>query len=403
MSRNKWAVVMAFVGVTGVISLVWLVGEGFGSAKAPLHVRSVVARSMKAALEPSTASDAPADVRDLPVYHDWETFTMADGLPSNKVFTVRVDGDRIWAGTDRGLARFEDGRWTAIGLREGLPHLAVLSLDISPLTGDLWIATMGGLARYSAGRIDAFTQLNSGLSNDFVNDVECDRRQPHVWAATAMGLCRLDLTTNRWTVFTEQNTPMHEPWTYSVSADRDVVWVGAWGAGVLEYQNVSDRWRPFRDPDKEMEIDLLPDDGPVHDVTSGVDFREGLLWQATYFGLARYDGRRWRSYYMEDSGLASNFITFVRARGRIAWLCTDDGLSATDGDRWSTYRRTLSGGGELLQFDRGSDPIVRRSLPSGPAHNYVLSVDFQGDDIWIATQGGVSHGRAGARELTRNQ
>lgn len=329
---------------------------------------------------------------EIPVFRQWRNFTVADGLPSNKAFCVRSDGPRVWVGTDRGLARYESGKWKVYGTDDGLPHRVVLSLDVSPRTGDLWIGTMGGLARYSAGRIDRFTQTNSGLSNDFVNDVECDPEKPQIWVATAMGVCRFDLWSGQWSVFTHENTPLHEPWTYSVSIDRGLVYVGAWGAGILEYQKETGRWREYRDPDKEMEIDLFPDDGPVHDVTASVDFRSGVLWQATYVGLARYDGRRWWSYFAEDSGLASNFINFVRARGRVAWLATDKGLSATDGEQWVTYRRREGGRGEVLFYQ--GDRLLRRSvLTSVFAHNFALGVDFQGEDIWLATEGGVSLGR----------
>ena len=34
----------------------------------------------------------------------WENFTTANGLPDNHVFCVLVDGNRIWAGTENGLA-----------------------------------------------------------------------------------------------------------------------------------------------------------------------------------------------------------------------------------------------------------------------------------------------------------
>jgi hypothetical protein len=34
----------------------------------------------------------------------FENFTTANGLPDNHVFSVLVDGDRIWAGTENGLA-----------------------------------------------------------------------------------------------------------------------------------------------------------------------------------------------------------------------------------------------------------------------------------------------------------
>ena len=338
----------------------------------------------------SVHGEAP-DVFKIPRLVKWTTFTRTDGLPSEKVLAIRVDGHRVWAGTDAGLAGYENGRWRTWSVADGLPHPVVLSLDVSPRTGDLWIGTMGGLARFSAGRFETFTQLSSGLSNDFVNGVKCDPDEDVVWAATAMGASRLDLRTGAWTIFSEQNTPMAEPWTYSVAIERGLVFVGAWGGGILEFDKRAARWREYRDPDKEMEIDLLPDDGPVHDVTAAVDFNDGVLWQATYFGLARYDGRAWRSYFKEDSGVASNFIQFVRARGRVAWLSTDNGLSATDGANWATYRRRPDGTGEIV-FTRGKQPVQTVITPTAMAHNFVLGADFEGDAVWIATEKGVSRG-----------
>jgi hypothetical protein len=34
------------------------------------------------------------------------------------------------------------------------------------------------------------------------------------------------------------------------------------------------------------------------------------------------------------------------------------------------------------------------SIPvtTAPAHNYMLGIDFQGSDIWVATAKGLSHG-----------
>ncbi len=342
----------------------------------------------------ASGSEAPDFLKRPPVAQ-WTNFSLADGLPSEKVLSIRADGNRVWAGTDAGLACYENGRWRSWGVKDGLPHQVVLSLDVSPRTGDLWVGTMGGLARFSGGRFETFTQLSSGLSNDFVNDVECDPDEDQVWAATAMGASRLDLRTGEWTIFTEQNTPMAEPWTYSAAIERGKVYVGAWGGGVLEFEKQAGRWREYRDPDKEMEIDLLPDDGPVHDVTAGVDFKDGVLWQASYFGLARYDGRAWRTYFVEDSGLASNFIQFVRARGSVAWCATDKGLSATDGANWATYRRREDGSGEI-RFTRGKEPAATLITATAMAHNFVLGVDFQGDTIWVATEKGVSRGEPDA-------
>jgi hypothetical protein len=32
------------------------------------------------------------------------------------------------------------------------------------------------------------------------------------------------------------------------------------------------------------------------------------------------------------------------------------------------------------------------AVDTAPAHNYVLGIDFQGSDIWVATAKGLSHG-----------
>jgi hypothetical protein len=35
---------------------------------------------------------------------------------------------------------------------------------------------------------------------------------------------------------------------------------------------------------------------------------------------------------------------------------------------------------------------TRIGVDTAPAHNYIFGVDFQGDDIWVATAHGLSHG-----------
>jgi ligand-binding sensor domain-containing protein len=36
--------------------------------------------------------------------------------------------------------------------------------------------------------------------------------------------------------------------------------------------------------------------------------------------------------------------------------------------------------------------ITQIAVTTAPSHNYILAVDFQGDDLWVATAHGVSHG-----------
>jgi len=40
----------------------------------------------------------------------------------------------------------------------------------------------------------------------------------------------------------------------------------------------------------------------------------------------------------------------------------------------------------------GQGKVTQVAVTTAPAHNYVLGIDFAGDDIWVATAKGLSHG-----------
>ena len=325
----------------------------------------------------------------IPIYGNWKNFTTKNGLPGDKAYCVKIDGNRVLVGTHEGLAVYENGKWETYTTKDGIAHNGILAIDVSELTGDVWLGTMGGLTRWSGGRFENFTQLNSGMPNDLIYSVACDGKD--VWVATGGGAGKYDSYTKRWEIFTEQNAPMHEPWTYGVCAGDGKIFIAAWGGGVVEYTKKTKKFRDYIDPDGNMEIDLFPDDGVVHDITTGTSWSDGYLWVATYFGLSRYDGVHWKGYFDHDSGLASNFINFVKADGLVAYLCTDKGLSCTDGKNWVTYTKEGNGiNGKILITEEGKKTEIKVS-PS-ISHNFVIGVDLKDDVIWVATSKGVSRG-----------
>ncbi|HMD72066.1 MAG TPA: two-component regulator propeller domain-containing protein [Bryobacteraceae bacterium] len=321
----------------------------------------------------------------------WQNFTVESGLPDNRVYSVAVDGERVWAGTDNGLALYEKGAWKSFTPADGLAHRAVLSLALDKRSHDLWIGTMGGLSRYSAGRFDTFTQLTSGLPNDVVYGVSVFG--DFVWVATAAGAARLNTRTREWSLYNERNTPMYEIWTYSVTAAEDKVYYAVWGGGVLEYDVKTDHWKDYNDPDGETEIVLFKDQGLIHEITTSVSYVNKILWAATYFGVSRYDGRNWRNFLDKDSGLPSNFLNQVKTvDGTRTWFSTDKGLAYYDGESWATYRPALdTHAPEMLVRDEHG-AVTRVAVESAPAHHYIFAVDFQNDDLWVATAKGISHG-----------
>ena len=340
----------------------------------------------------AATANVKAQLPGMPRFR-FENFTTANGLSDDHVFSVLVDDDRIWAGTENGLGLYENGKWKTYNTKDGLAHRAVLSLALDKRTGDVWAGTMGGLSRISGGRIDTFTQLNSGLSNDVVYGVAVEGQ--NVWIATAAGACKLDLRTNQWSLFNERNTPMAEIWVYGVSATASKVYYAVWGSGVLEYDQQKKTWDKYDDPDGETEMVLFKDQGLIHEITTSLSYIENakILWVATYFGDSRYDGRRWHNFLTKDSGLPSNFTNVVKGvDANRAWFGTDKGLAYYDGVNWAVYRPSLNNGKPEMTVRDKNGNVTPVEVSSAPAHNYVLGIDFQGSDIWVATAKGLSHG-----------
>lgn len=335
---------------------------------------------------------SPAEVvRPALRYSRFETLGLADGLPSERVTALLVEGAKVIAGTEAGLAIREGGRFRVIDQKSGLSDDYVTSIARDSATGDLWVSTLAGLNRISGGEITRYTQFDSGLMNDVVYHVLVDKGL--VWAATAAGLSILDTQTGAWDLYDTGNSILHEPWCYALALGPGRAWIGVWGGGVVERDLATGLWKEYRDPDGEMELDLLRDDGPIHDVTSFVAYDAGVLWQGTYFGLSRYDGRRWDSYVAKDTGLPGDFIAHVDALGHTVFIASDQGLGVFDGETCVTYRSAANGGAQVI-VTRGGVEVERTTLETGPPSDYLLFVQGGETDVWLATARGICHGMA---------
>lgn len=345
--------------------------------------------------EGQSADPVPDDALPF-VYTKWKHFTVADGLPNDHIFAVKADGPKVWIGTEDGLACLDKrtGKIRSWKESDGLPFQAVTGIAVDPKTGDVWLALFGGgLARFSGGRFDHFHQLNSGLVNDVVYGVAIEH--DNVWAATTAGASRYNTKTGEWTIFNEKNAPMEEIWNYSASYDPAVnkVYLGVWGSGCLEYDVATGRWKHYLDPDGEMEIDLYRDDGIVHVIVTGATHVDNTLWISSYFGNCRYDGRHWRGFYAHETGFPNDFTNVVRGRSaNEGWYGTDKGVGVVADfptDTYVSYTRDP-------QSLRGQAVITRRGrvlktidMETGVPHNFIINLDFDGNDVWVATGKGL--------------
>ncbi len=331
------------------------------------------------------------------VYTKWKQFTTENGLPNDHIFSVKSDGPRIWLGTENGLAMIDKATgkvrsWTE---KEGLPWRVVTGIDVDKKTGDVWLALFGGgLARFSGGRFEHWHQMNSGLVNDVAYGVAVEN--DNVWVATTAGASRYNTVTREWSVFTEKNAPMEEIWNYGVNYRDGKVHLAVWGSGVLEYDVASGRWKDYLDPDGEMEIDLYRDDGIVHVITTQANYIDKVLWVSTYFGVCRYDGRNWRAFYNKDSGNPSDFNNNLKARsGNEAWFATDKGVGSimdVATNTWVTYTRDPKSKTGKAVVTRDKTVLETVEMGLNLTHNYILAIDVEDNDVFIATSKGLAWG-----------
>ena len=178
----------------------------------------------------------------------WRNFKSADGLGDESVRCLLERGDQIWAGTARGGLSIYDGfNWHRVGVDEGLPSQRINDLALDAGTGDVWIATDGGLCRWNGD--SPLQTMDSPLARHQIVAVACARGL--VWAATACdGLLK--------------------------SSDQGATWTAIHGA----------RTQPTTATGAGLPSDILND--------VAVD-ELGQIWVATDYGLAKSsdEGAKW--------------------------------------------------------------------------------------------------------------
>lgn len=331
------------------------------------------------------------EVPALPMIGRFETFGAKDGIPAHKVHAVlKTSEGQLWIGTWDGLCvREKNGKFRRIGPEEGLSHKLVLCLVEDPSTGDIWAGTMHGLNKVSGGKVTKYLQTDSGLPNNVVYGI--DIVGDTVWVATAAGAGAFHTKTGAWKIYDHTNAAMHEPWCYSIKGAQERVLIGVWGGGIVEHSPAQGTFKEYRDPDRDFHYDLVPDDGPINDITSWIAWSEGILWQCTYFGLSRYDGKFWKTWVEQKSPLPSNFTQFAWPVGQTCWIGHDRGASLTDGVEWINYLVGDKGEG-LVEIHRPGKPTVKRQMSTALANGFVLGIWADKTEAWFATSDGLSRG-----------
>ena len=279
-----------------------------------------------------------------------KSFTI-NGLWSNNVLTMAVDdANRVYVGTDIGVARYSKGAWEEflekvntralaidhnhtlwVGSSSGpmswdgvswkdyteIPRIGSSAVyDISVANNNVkWIGSSGGLFSYNDTNWELWDE-EDGFLTDFIRLVETDRSNAKwIRVGRKRGLWKFD--GNTWTYYFLVRGALLGVVT-SVAVDHNnVKWVGS-PHGVSAYNDTT--W-----------TDYSIIDGLVsNNVTALAVDTNNVLWIGTDSGVSSFDGETWMTFTEED-GLVYNQVTGISVdKNNIKWIGTSRGISTID-------------------------------------------------------------------------
>ncbi|MBI4471966.1 MAG: response regulator [Acidobacteria bacterium] len=256
-----------------------------------------------AAILASVALVVPAAAQGLVqgqyVVDRWNTDA---GLPQTSVNALTQSRDgRLWIATLGGIARFDGASFTAIttGDRTGLLSDRVLDLE-EDRQGRIWIGTENGLSRYERGTITTLTGEN-GLPGKAVRRVA-----PHpdgsVWFATPGGVVgRVDSSGIQVI-----SSPIFGSTVFDLLVTADgVIWVSG-GSGVWRLDSFS------RSP---VQVRGRPDERVAFTSAITADPRDGV-WMTTESGVIHFSGSDSREYAIPSTtGLVLSDVRAIASDG----------------------------------------------------------------------------------------
>ena len=213
-------------------------------------------------------------------------------LPSKFTKAAGIQGNCLWIGTDKGMCKYntlsdDPNAWETFtsALDVDTMHVSeeyavsLVDNNITSMAADqryVWAGTEKGVSRYDTkrGLWMTYTQQD-GLLSDEISSICIDNHL--VWFGTKKGITRLDTSTGEWESFTKSDGLPSSNIT-CVMAKDDHVWFGTFDAGVILYDKVESTWRNF-----------TTSDGLSHNRISAIASDDDFVWFGTELGLSRYD------------------------------------------------------------------------------------------------------------------
>ena len=308
----------------------------------------------------------------------WTIYTVSDGLPSNQIQAIAIDGQTLWIGTPKGLAQidFSTGTWQLV--TDITDHINTLfdeekPIDVRALAVDqreLWIGTLNhGVIRYSKDTTfpDIFDRRN-GLPDNTIYDIKIDKDE--VWIGTFAGVARYGRSTGEWKHFSSANDDLPADDIVALAVTPDRVWIGTSQNGIAVYNRTMEIWRSFGAVDN---LDLKAGSEIVSfDVSTDTVF---FTWNYSldkangYGEIQQSDLSSTVEAVLRFVDLVPYQSIYVAAEPNAVWIATNGGV----------WIKTVQGWRDPIEF-----PSSRISTP------IVSCIDLGVGAAWIGTADGLA-------------
>ncbi len=245
----------------------------------------------------------------------WTTFEslLITPLRSDRVSAIAADENRVWFGTDEGLALYDKDRdrWRLLSIHDNLWDNRIITLAVGETF--LWVGTPYGINRVHKSGLIVEKVEDKRLSHRGVYIL--DAQDGEVWAGTELGIFLYKDTTRTWEYIPGYAgmLPVH---IKALSVYENEIWFGT-DDGVEVLDRESGEWRGF--PGEHYPTGL-----EINDILAD----SSLVWVGTEQGLLQYfkKEQRWRLYTTED-GLLDNSVRWLLPDGDYIWFATGMGLT----------------------------------------------------------------------------
>lgn len=312
----------------------------------------------------------------------WSHLTTKDGLSSDAVLSIGIEGNYVWFGTYAGGASCYDkntNQWTVHttkwepAVKKTKPglywenslddnHVTAIATDANNV---MWFGTTFygyddnyGISRFIRNSTQKWSVF--GVSNGiYCNDITSIAVDPDfVWFGTLKGLARFTKKTGSWTFF-NSTQQLSSIYINSVAIDSQDVWLGT-GHGITVFNKKTGIWKHY-----------FTKDGLPEETIQAIAVEGNNIWIGGMYGSLAIYNKQDKTFKKITTGdkLDDKWIKTMLYDGKHIWIARDGGISV---------------------YNIATSQWLSITSDDGLIDNQVNAIAIDGNTIWFGTGMGVS-------------